>query len=51
MIIAGVLLVIAGYLLGFPVLVTIGVILAVAGLVLVLLGGAGRPVGGRRHYY
>ncbi|WP_280270119.1 hypothetical protein [Nocardia wallacei] len=51
MIILGILLIIVGYLLGIPLLTTIGVVLAVAGAVLVLLGGIGRPVGGRRHYF
>ena len=31
--------------------VTIGIILLVIGVVLAILGSAGRPVGGRRHYF
>jgi hypothetical protein len=30
---------------------TIGIILLVIGVVLAILGSAGRPVGGRRHYF
>jgi Family of unknown function (DUF6131) len=51
MIILGVICLIAGLLLGVPVLWTIGVILVVIGLVLALLGMAGHAVGGRAHYY
>lgn len=51
MIILGIILVIVGYLVDIPVLVTIGVILAVIGLVLMLLGASGRAIGGRRHWY
>lgn len=51
MIILGIILVIVGYLVDIPILVTIGVILAVIGLVLMLLGASGRAIGGRRHWY
>ncbi|MCM6772088.1 DUF6131 family protein [Nocardia sp. CDC159] len=51
MIILGIILIIAGYLLGIGILTTLGIILAVVGAVLALLGGIGRPVGGRRWYY
>ena len=44
-------MVIIGYLADIPVLITIGVILAVIGLVLALLGATGRAIGGRRHWY
>ena len=47
----GAILLIVGFLLGIPVLWTIGVVLLVVGLVLFLLGRTGRAVGGRRHYY
>lgn len=50
-IILGLILLIAGYLAGISILTTIGVILLVVGAVLALLGGVGRPVGGRRWYY
>ncbi|MFI5776568.1 DUF6131 family protein [Nocardia sp. NPDC051570] len=51
MIILGIVLIVAGYLLGISILTTIGIILAVIGAALVLLGAVGRPVGGRRWYY
>lgn len=47
MIILGVLLAILGYLLGIGLLTTLGLILLVVGLVFLLLGGIGRPVGNR----
>jgi len=40
-----------GFLLGVPFLWSIGVVLAVVGAVLWILGAAGREIGGRRHYY
>jgi hypothetical protein len=46
----GIILVVVGYLLGIGILYTIGAILAVIGLVLLLLGGIGHPVGGRTWY-
>ncbi|HEY5115225.1 MAG TPA: DUF6131 family protein [Nakamurella sp.] len=33
------------------ILETLGIILAVVGVVLMVLGSTGRAVGGRRHYY
>lgn len=51
MIVLGVILLVVGYLLGIPILWTLGIILVVVGVILVLLGAAGRGVGGRRHYY
>ncbi len=51
MIILGIVLLVVGYLLGIPILWTLGIILVVVGAILVLLGGAGRAVGGRRHYW
>lgn len=51
MIILGVILLLIGWLTGISILYTIGGILLVVGLVLMLLGGVGRPVGGRRWYY
>lgn len=47
----GLILVIVGYLLPLPILVTIGIILLVVGAVLWILGATGRPVGGRRYWY
>lgn len=51
MIIGGVLLLLLGMLLDVQILWTIGVILLVVGAVLWILGGIGRAVGGRRHYW
>lgn len=51
MIILGLILLIAGYLLGLGILQTIGIIVLLVGLAMLLLGYVGRPVGGRRHYY
>ncbi|GAA3874250.1 DUF6131 family protein [Streptomyces sp. NPDC003631] len=51
MLIVGVILLIIGFLTGISILWTIGVILAVIGLVLWVLGATGRAVGGRRHYW
>jgi uncharacterized membrane protein len=51
MIILGIILLIAGFILSLPVLWTIGIILVVIGLILALLGAAGREIGGRRWYY
>ena len=59
MIVLGILLIILGLILPALVptfafahlLVVIGVIFLVAGVVLAVLGSAGRAVGGRRHYY
>jgi hypothetical protein len=51
MIILGILLLIVGFIAKIAILWTIGIVLVVIGLILVLLGSAGRAVGGRRHYY
>ena len=58
MIILGIILLVAGFLLQSlvptspsPILWTIGLILLVVGLVLMVMGRMGRAVGGRRHYY
>lgn len=50
MIILGIVLVLAGYLVGIPILETLGVILLIVGVLLLLLGGA-YPVAGRRHWF
>jgi hypothetical protein len=47
----GVILLLLGFLFGIPILWTLGVILLVVGVVLWILGAAGREIGGRRHYY
>jgi len=51
MIILGVILLLLGYLLGISLLYYIGGILLVVGLVLLLLGQVGRPVGGRSSWW
>jgi hypothetical protein len=51
MIILGIVLLLLGFLLGVPILWTLGIVLVVIGVVLMVLGGIGRPVAGRRHYY
>ena len=51
MIILGIILLIAGFLLKISILWTIGLILLIVGVVLMLMGRMGRAVGGRRHYY
>jgi hypothetical protein len=51
MIILGIVLAVVGWLTGLTILLYLGVILLVVGLVLAVAGGAGRPVGGRRHYW
>jgi len=47
----GLVLMIIGFVLGIPVLWSIGVLLLLIGLVLWILGSIGHAVGGRRHYY
>jgi hypothetical protein len=51
MIILGLVLMVLGFLLGIPVLWTIGIILLIVGVVLLLLGRSGRHIGGRAHYW
>ena len=51
MIVLGVILVVLGYLLGLGLFATIGWILLVVGVILLLLGAAGHPVGGRRYWF
>jgi hypothetical protein len=50
-IVLGVILLIIGFVVGIPVLWTIGVILALVGVALAVLGGTGRRIGGRAHWY
>ena len=51
MIVVGIVLLLLGFLLGVPLLWTLGVIVLIVGVVLMLLGSTGRAVGGRRHYW
>ena len=50
MIILGLVLLLAGFLLKISILWTIGIIVLIIGAVLAIMGSAGRAVGGRRHY-
>jgi hypothetical protein len=50
-IILGVILLIIGYVTGISLLYYVGGILLVVGVVLLVLGRAGRAVGGRAHWY
>ena len=51
MIILGIVLLIAGFLLKISILWTLGIVLVVIGAILAILGSTGRAVGGRRHYF
>jgi hypothetical protein len=51
MIVLGVILLVIGLIAHIGILWTIGIILIVVGAILSLLGGVGRPVGGRRTWY
>lgn len=51
MIVLGVILLLLGWFVGIPLLYFAGGILLIVGLVLLLLGGVGRPVGGRRMWW
>jgi uncharacterized membrane protein HdeD (DUF308 family) len=50
-IILGVILLIIGFIAHIAIVWTIGIALLVIGLILALLGSAGRMVGSRRHYW
>jgi energy-converting hydrogenase Eha subunit E len=51
MIILGVVLLLIGFIAKIPILWSVGIVIAVIGVILMLLGMAGREIGGRRHYY
>jgi hypothetical protein len=51
MIVGGVLLILIAYLFSIPILYTVGVVLVVVGAALWILGGLGRVIGPRRHYW
>jgi hypothetical protein len=50
-IILGAILLILGIALNISLLTTLGGILLVIGVVLVILGGIGRPIAGRKHFF
>ena len=51
MIVLGVILLIIGFIVGIHILWTIGIVLLVVGVILAVLGGTGRKVGGRAHWF
>jgi Family of unknown function (DUF6131) len=51
MIVLGLVLLVVGFLLHISILWTLGIILLVVGAILAILGGTGRAVGGRAHWY
>lgn len=51
MIVLGVVLLIVGFVFSIPILWTLGIILAVVGVIVALVGAGGREVAGRRHWY
>jgi hypothetical protein len=51
MIVLGLVLLVVGFLLHISILWTLGIILLVIGAILAILGGTGRMVGGRAHWY
>jgi hypothetical protein len=51
MIILGVALMLVGLIAKIAILWSVGIAVALIGLVLLLLGATGREIGGRRHYY
>jgi len=50
-IILGIVLLLLGLVLGIPILWTLGIVAVIIGIVLMVMGGTGRAVGGRRHYW
>src|ERR1700751_251505 len=51
MIILGIVLLVAGFLLKISILWTFGILLLVVGAILAILGSTGRAIGGRRRYF
>ena len=51
MIVLGIVLLIIGFIAHVAILWSLGIIVLVIGAILAILGGMGRAVGGRRHYY
>jgi hypothetical protein len=51
MIIFGILLFVVGILAGIAILKTLGIVVAVVGIGLYLLGSTGHAIAGRRHYW
>jgi len=51
MIVLGIVLLLVGFLAKISILWTIGIVLLVVGAILAILGGTGRRVGGRAHWF
>jgi hypothetical protein len=51
MIILGIILLVAGFLLNISILWTVGIIVLLVGVVLTVMGSMGHAIGGRRTYY
>jgi hypothetical protein len=51
LIILGVVLLLIGFIAKISILWTIGIVLVVVGAILAILGGVGRSVGGRKHWF
>ena len=51
MIILGIVLLVAGFLLKISILWTLGILSLVVGAILAILGSTGRAIGGRQHYF
>ncbi|WP_168169459.1 hypothetical protein [Pseudonocardia sp. HH130629-09] len=51
MIILGLILLLVGYFTGIPILYYLGGLLVIVGVVLLILGAIGRPVGGRKAWF
>jgi hypothetical protein len=51
MIVLGIILLVLGYVLPMPLLITIGWILVAIGIILWVLGAVGRPVAGRKVWF
>ena len=51
MIVLGIILLVLGYVLPMPLLITLGWILLVIGVVFFILGSVGRPVAGRKVWF
>lgn len=51
MITLGIILIILSLFANIGALQSLGMLLIVVGVILALLGGSGKPVGGRRHYW
>lgn len=51
MIFIGLVLMLIGFFSGIAILWSVGIVVALLGLVLLLLGSAGHEIGGRTHYF